>query len=397
MKDLETAYQVSERRACGVLCLARSMQRYQSVARDRAGLRMRLRDLSAVRVRYGYRRLHMLLRREGCQVNHKLVYRLDRESGLGIRRRTPRRRKSVQVREERVSAARPYESWSMDFMADPLFSDTRFRLLTLVENFTRASLAIRVGQRRTGDHVVGVLEPLAKHRGRPQPIRVDNGPEFVSKSRDWWASWNEVKLDFSRPGKPTDNALIGSFNGKFRTECLDQHWFLSLADAQEKFEAWRHEYNEHRPHSALDQQTPRQFAQGASSSTSARARQNEAQGKFLRNRNTRIPSGSNLGASSKGRWTLITHGSTFGEPATLGIECSMSHTGNFWDNAAMERFFWSLKHEWTKHESFDDLEAARLSVFKYIETFYNPVRLHQALGYMSPNQYETENAPGIAA
>ena len=286
MKQLQVAYAVSERRACSVLCMFRSTQRYQSVAEDRAELRIRLRDLAAVRVRYGYRRLHVLLQREGWQVNHKLVYRLYREEGLGIRRRTPRRRKSAQVRQERELAQSPDESWSMDFMADQLFSGERFRLLTIVDNFSRESLAIRVGQRLTGDHVVEVLEQLAAQRRVPQAIRVDNGPEFISKSLDWWAYWNRVKLDFSRPGKPTDNALIESFNGKFRAECLNQHWFLSLEDAQAKVDAWCCDYNDHRPHSALGQQSPSAFAQLASSSASAQARQNGAAPSHLRRRST---------------------------------------------------------------------------------------------------------------
>jgi len=127
--------------------------------------------------------------------------------------------------------------------------------LTLVDNFTRESLAIRVGQRLTGDDVVQVLEGVTKAYGKPESIRVDNGPEFISKSLDLWAYWNGVKLDFSRPGKPTDNAFIESFNGKFRQECLNQNWFLSLNDAEERVDAWRRDYNEARPHSALRQRS----------------------------------------------------------------------------------------------------------------------------------------------
>ncbi len=261
------SYGVSQRRACSVLRVARSTVRYQSVADDRAELRIRLRDLASSRVRYGYRRLHLLLQREGYRVNHKLIYRLYVEEGLCIRRRSPRRRKSVQVRPQRPVAERANESWSMDFMSDQLFSGARIRLLTLVDNFTRESLAIEVGQRLTGDHVVEVLERVSQSRTTPQSIRVDNGPEFISRSLDLWAYWNEVKLDFSRPGKPTDNALIESFNGKLRQECLNQHWFLSLQDAVEKVQRWRDEYNLRRPHSALGNQTPNEFA------ASARARQ----------------------------------------------------------------------------------------------------------------------------
>ena len=145
-------------------------------------------------------------------------------------------------------------------MADQLFNGQRFRLLTLVDNFSRESLAIRVGQRLTGDDVVQVLERVTQTHGKPQSIRVDNGPEFISKSLDWWAYWNDVKLDFSRPGKPTDNAMIESFNGKLREECLNQNWFLSLADAQARVDAWRTEYNNERPHSALGQRSPIEFA-----------------------------------------------------------------------------------------------------------------------------------------
>ena len=258
---------MSERRACAVLAAARATVRYQSVADDRAELRIRLRDLAAARVRYGYRRLHVLLQREGHWVNHKLVYRLYVEEGLGIRRRSPRRRKSVQIRPERLPARQSNESWSMDFMSDQLFNGTRFRLLTLVDNFSRERLAVEVGQRLTGDDVVKALERVSAARGAPEAIRVDNGPEFISRSLDLWAYWNGVKLDFSRPGKPTDNALIESFNGKLRQECLNQHWFLSLEDAAEKVERWRRDYNHFRPHSALGNMPPKEFV------TSARALQ----------------------------------------------------------------------------------------------------------------------------
>ena len=155
---------------------------------------------------------------------------------------------------------------------DQLFSGRRFRLLTLVDNFSRESLAIEAGQRLTGDDVVRVLERVSAERGCPKSIRVDNGPEFISKSLDLWAYWNGVTLDFSRPGKPTDNAFIESFNGTVREECLNQHWFLSLEDAQEKLEAWRRDYNEERPHSSLKNQTPLEYSRR---STSTQARQTE--------------------------------------------------------------------------------------------------------------------------
>ena len=261
VKELQVCYEVSERHACRALGFPRSTHRHRSVRDDRAELRIRLRDLATTRVRYGYRRLHVLLQREGWKVNHKLVYRIYCEEGLQMRSKTPRRHKSCRVRRERSKATRTDESWSMDFMSDQLFSGQRFRILTLVDNFSRESLAIEAGQRLTGDHVVQVLNRVREERGvHPRTIRVDNGPEFVSRSLDWWAYWNAVELDFSRPGKPTDNAFIESFNGRLRQECLNQHWFLSMQDAQENLDSWRKDYNEHRPHSSLGQRTPQEFA-----------------------------------------------------------------------------------------------------------------------------------------
>ena len=234
---------------------------YKTVRDDRADLRIQLRDLAAARVRNSYRRLHALLQREGWQVNHKLIYRLYCEENLQMRCKTPRRHKSCRVRRERPVAKQTNESWSMDFMTDQLSSGNRFRILTLVDNFSRESLAIRAGQRLTGKAVVETLEQVTRERAAcPQAIRVDNGPEFVPRSLDWWAYWNQVELDFSRPGKPTDNAFIESFNGRLRQECLNLNWFLSLDDAQRKLDAWRIDYNEHRPHSALGQRTPNEFA-----------------------------------------------------------------------------------------------------------------------------------------
>jgi putative transposase len=148
----------------------------------------------------------------------------------------------------------------MDFMADQLVGGQRLRLLTLVDNHSRESLAIEVGQLLTGDDVVPVLEQVSATRGKPQTIRVDNGPEFVSQSLDLWAYFNGVKLDFSRPEKPTDNAVIESFNGRLCDECLNQHWFLSLDEARAVTQAWREDYNRVRPHGALGSQTPSEFA-----------------------------------------------------------------------------------------------------------------------------------------
>lgn len=177
-----------------------------------------------------------------------------------LRKKMPKRHVSCRKREERPMAAGVDESWSMDFMSDELFDGRRIRLLTIVDNFTRESLAIRVGASIKGDAVVEVLQRLNEQRRLPRTIRVDNGPEFTSKRLDQWAYLNGVELDFSRPGKPTDNAFIESFNGRFRQQCLNENWFLSLEDAQEKAESWRKHYNGERPHSALGNLSPRKFA-----------------------------------------------------------------------------------------------------------------------------------------
>jgi putative transposase len=255
VRYFRAGFRVSERRACRVAGVARSSCRYRSRADDQAPLRLRLRDLAAARVRYGYRRLHVLLWREGWPVNHKRVYRLYREEGPGIR--VKRRRKRVSgPRVLPPPATRPQERWSIDFLADSLVDGRRFRVLTIVDNVSRVSPAIEVGASLTGERVVAVLEGLKQTVGLPQRIAVDNGPEFISKALDAWAYRNGVQLEFSRPGKPTDNGFAESFNGHFRAECLDQHWFASLEEARQVIEAWRVDYNTERPHRALRHQTP---------------------------------------------------------------------------------------------------------------------------------------------
>lgn len=252
---LQVGFQVSERRACRVIGYRRSSYRYRSRAKDQTALRQRIRAIAAVRVRYGYRRIHTLLCREGWQVNHKRVYRLYRLDGLSLR---------LKSRKKRVSALRPVlappdapnQQWSMDFVHDSLYDGRRFRALTLVDNMSRESPAIEVDTSLPGRRVVAVLERLAQTQGLPQVLQVDNGPEFISKALDEWAHRRGIKLKFSRLGTPTDNPYIEAFNGRFREECLNQHWFLSLEDARQTIEAWRIDYNEVRPHTALGNQTP---------------------------------------------------------------------------------------------------------------------------------------------
>ena len=220
---------------------------------------MRIRDIALSRVSYGYRRIQVMLKREGWPVNHKRVYRLYKLEGLGMWPKRPRRHVTGCRRMGRVTATHPNECWSMDFMSDELYNGQRIRLLTLVDNYTRESLAIEVDPHLGGQRVAEILMLVALERGKPEKIRVDNGPEFTSKRLDQWAYINQVELDFSRPGKPTDNALIEAFNGRLREECLNQNWFLSLDDAREKVETWRKEYNKHRPHSSLGNLSPEEF------------------------------------------------------------------------------------------------------------------------------------------
>lgn len=247
-------------RACGLVQISRSLYRYQSRRPDCAKLRERIGEIAAVKRRYGYRRIHIKLRREGWRINRKLTYRLYREAGLAVRRRKRKRIGPF----ERKPLPKPLianESWSMDFMSDGLADGRRLRCLTIVDDCTRECVAIEVDTSITGSRVKAVLERLADLRGLPRSITVDHGPEFEGQIMDAWAYERGVSLSFIRPGKPNDNAYIESFNGKFRDECLNEHWFLSIAHARAVIEAWRLEYNAERTHSSLGDITPDEFAQ----------------------------------------------------------------------------------------------------------------------------------------
>ena len=248
---------LSERRACRLVGIHRSVARYTASTKDSEHLLARLRELASERRRYGYRRLAILLRREGFLVNHKRVYRLYKEEGLMVRRR--RRKKTAGV--ERVMPPLPErrnQRWSMDFLLDGLSDGRRLRVLTLVDDFTRECLAIEVDTSLPGARVVQVLEQVSSMRDLPETIVVDNGPEFAGKALDAWAYARGVGLHFIEPGKPVQNAHIESFNGKFRDECLNEHWFGSLAETQAIVEMWRIDYNTVRPHSSLGNRTPQE-------------------------------------------------------------------------------------------------------------------------------------------
>lgn len=229
---------------------------YRSVRPQQEPLRRRIREIAQVRVSYGHRRVHVLLRREGWKVNMKRVYRLYREEGLSLRRKKPKRRRAAQPRQERPAAALPNERWSMDFMSDALADGRKIRVLTVIDTCTRECVALEVATSFRGSDVAQVLTRVGVQRGLPTTITVDNGTEFTSKALDHWAYKNRLKLDYTRPGKPTDNGFIESFNAAVRRECLSQHYFSSVVDARDVIAAWRDEYNHRRPHGSLGQRTP---------------------------------------------------------------------------------------------------------------------------------------------
>lgn len=252
---------LSRRRACGLARVSRSVVDYVA-RRDDGPLRERIHHWAREKPRYGYRRIHVLLRREGHAVNRKRVYRIYREERLSVRRKK-RKRVAAASREALVIPRHPNERWSMDFMADTLADGRTFRTFNVVDDCTRECVAIEVGRSIPGARVVRVLEALGRSRGLPSVIVMDNGPEFTSRVLDQWAYERGVELHFIQPGKPVQNAFVESFNGKFRDECLNTNWFVSLADACERIEGWRQDYNGHRPHSSLGGLTPEEFAERA--------------------------------------------------------------------------------------------------------------------------------------
>jgi putative transposase len=252
---------MSQRRACSLIGVSRNTLRWVSCKKIQdEELRKRMRALAERRRRFGSPRIHVLLKREGLVVNHKRTERIYAEEGLSLRVRK-RKKRVAMARIELTSPDRPDQRWSMDFVQDQLADGRRFRVLTIVDAFTRECPALEVDTSIGGKRVARVLDKLAFLRGLPEAITIDNGPEFTSNAFDEWAYRNNVKLDFIRPGKPIENAYIESFNGKLRDECLNDNWFLSLNDAREIIEDWRMDYNRHRPHSSLDNLTPAEYAE----------------------------------------------------------------------------------------------------------------------------------------
>lgn len=231
--------------------MSRSAFSYKAKARDCSAIRLRMREITQTRIHYGCERVLVVLRREGWRDNHKRVHRIYKEEGLSLRHCRPRRSRSSRRRQPIKVATAPNTLWGMDFVSDALFDGRRFRLLPVLDHFTHECLEIFVDQSLGADDVADAVVRLVVQRGKPEAIKMDNGSEFAGKVLDRWAYENGVELDFSRRGTPTDNAMVESFNGRLRQECLNAHCFLSLADARSKIEAWRRFYNEERPHSAL--------------------------------------------------------------------------------------------------------------------------------------------------
>jgi len=252
-------HRVSARRACGLLDLSRSSFYYAAEPSGDAPLREALRKLAAQRRRFGYRRLAVLLQREGWRVNHKRVFRLYQEERLQVRRRI--KKHTAKWRGDKpVAPTGINQRWSLDFVSDQLADGRRLRVLAVVDDYTRECLALEADTSLSGRRVARVLEQLRQSRGLPERLLSDNGPEFTSRALDAWAYARGVQWQFIEPGKPVQNAYVESFNGKLRDECLNEHWFVALDHARQIVEAWRRDYNETRPHSSLGQLPPALFA-----------------------------------------------------------------------------------------------------------------------------------------
>jgi len=256
---MQETFQIAVQHACRLTGLARSTWYKKSTARDQSALRLRIRELAHARPRFGYLRIHVLLRREGWLVNKKRVRRLYRLDGLQVRMRVRRRKHMALHRGPAPPPTGPDQRWSMDFVHDQLLDGRPFRVLTVVDQWSRQSPVLEAGTSFTGRDVVAALDRVLAGSGAPRSITVDHGTEFMSKALEAWAFDRGVQLDFTRPGKPTDNSHIESFNGRLRDECLNVHQFLSLADARAKLDVWRADYNQHRPHGSLGHLTPSEF------------------------------------------------------------------------------------------------------------------------------------------
>ena len=258
VEHLVSAYRLSERLACKLVGLSRTAYRYKPKQRDEERVTTRLKELAVEYPRYGYLLLHGLLKREGLVQNKKRTYRLYTEQGLQVR--TKKRKKLTRPRVVMDAPQRVNERWSMDFVSDQLASGRRFRVLNVVDDFSREMVGQLVSVSISGQQVSRFLSQLIDERSKPEHIVCDNGTEFTSKAMFFWSKSNAVRLSFIQPGKPTQNAFVESLNGKFRNECLDQNWFRTLDEARYEIEQWQRHYNYERPHSSLNYLPPVEFA-----------------------------------------------------------------------------------------------------------------------------------------
>lgn len=250
---------VSQRRACEVLAVDRSSVRYRSVRPDDANLREAMRMVAAERRRFGYRRIHVMLQRQGISMNLKKLRRLYREEKLQVRRRGGRKR-ALGTRRPMVVPERPNERWSLDFVSDAFTDGRRFRILAVVDDFSRECLALIADTSLSGLRVVRELDAIIARRGRPDTIVSDNGTELTSMAVLRWCQDTAVEWHYIAPGKPMQNGFVESFNGRLRDELLNETLFLSLAEARSAITNWKEDYNNHRPHSALGNIPPVEFA-----------------------------------------------------------------------------------------------------------------------------------------
>jgi putative transposase len=252
---------VSSRRACALGDICPNTWYYRSRARDASALRMRIREIAQARPRFGYIRIWILLRREGWPDNKKRVHRLYRLEGLQVRLRARRKKRLSLHRGAVPPASGRNQYWSMDFVHDQLASGRSFRVLTVIDQWSRESVLLEANVSLTGRSVVVAREAVSARRPLPRAITVDHGTEFTSNALDEWAYRRGVTLDFIRPGKPVENAFIESFNGRLRDECLNVYSFLDVAHAQQLLDTWGHDYNHQRPHGALGHLTPSEYVE----------------------------------------------------------------------------------------------------------------------------------------
>lgn len=256
---MQERFKVSVRRSCRLASLRPSVWYARSRASDQNALHQRIRNIAMSRPRFGYLRVLVMFRREGWQVGKKRVYRLYRLEGLQLRMKVKRRKRIALLRGKAPRPTGPNQHWSMDFVHDQTQDGRRFRILTVIDQYSRESVSLEANFRLTGRCVGQALDQAARQRGWPQAITVDNGTEFTSEALDEWAYKRGVKLDYTRPGKPTDNGLIESFNGRLRDEFLNVNEFITMHDVREKLKAWQDDYNHCRPHGSLGHLTPSEF------------------------------------------------------------------------------------------------------------------------------------------